>query len=413
MSANEFITISDLAKELGVDDSSVRFYLGRFAQHLPDMADKSREAYPKDILNDLMFITEKMHSGHRPSEIEQKLSEKKKSPLKPDAGNPETDREPLNFLAPLLEKIIVQQERIASAHEQRAETEARKARAIEKRAEAETHKAAAMNNIASALQHMKHEVFPGSPAGNLISAAQKAIAHEHNQDQDQDLKPEKKHDSSEDQYIPDDMDDLSQLTDETTDETTRENLENKPHDFSRSNHENQDLDDLSLLIDEAADEPAHENQKKQADDLSRSTPENQDLDDLSLLIGEAADKTDHENQEIQALDNLSLLLDETTNENQNIDDLSLLIDETTGQTDKKDISPKRIKTSVTPENDFKKYKSEIINHIIRLKKEGLSIDDTTALFNEEKVKTLSGKDQWSKKAIAKIFKLIDSVSKKN
>lgn len=292
MSANEFITISDLAKELGVDDSRVRFYLGRFAQYLPDMADKHRETYHKDIITDLMFITEKMHSGHLLSEIEQRLHQKKKSPLKPDGAHSGTEKEPLNFLAPFLEKIVVQQERIASAHEQRAETEARKARAIEKRADAESRKAAAMNNIASALQHMKHEVFPGSPAGSLISAAQKAIAHEHIQDQ----KFEEKYDVSEDGG-------------------------------------GDDMDDLSLLIDDGA-----------------------------------------------------------------------------GHTD---VPPRRFKTSVTPENDFKKYKSEIINHIITLKKEGLSIEDTTALFNKEKVKTLSGKDQWSRKAIAKIFTLIDSVNKKN
>ncbi|MEA2059703.1 MAG: MerR family transcriptional regulator [Thermodesulfobacteriota bacterium] len=314
MSANEFITISDLAKELGVDDSRVRFYLGRFAQYLPDMADKHRETYHKDIITDLMFITEKMHSGHLLSEIEQRLHQKKKSPLKPDGAHSGTEKEPLNFLAPFLEKIVVQQERIASAHEQRAETEARKARAIEKRADAESRKAAAMNNIASALQHMKHEVFPGSPAGSLISAAQKAIAHEHIQDQ----KFEEKYDVSE-------------------------------------NRGGDDMDDLSLLIDDAADEPARDHQE-------------------------------------------------------NMDDLSLLIDDGAGHTD---VPPRRFKTSVTPENDFKKYKSEIINHIITLKKEGLSIEDTTALFNKEKVKTLSGKDQWSRKAIAKIFTLIDSVNKKN
>ena len=311
MPADDFMTISDFANELNVDTSSVSFWLTRFADCLPGMVDKDKEQYKKETLTDLLFIAEKIHAGVLPSEIANQLR-KKQMQSNQDPSLEESGENPLALLAPFLEKIAGQQERIASAHEKRAETEARKASAIEKRAEAESRKAAAMNNIANALQHMKHEVFPGSPAGNLINHAAEAVVL----DQDNGTG------------------DISLEIDDT---------------------EAVAMDDLSLLLDSQEPEPEQKEASGQPD-----TP------------GDA------------------------------MDDLSLLLEEK-----KPDLS-----TSVTLEEDFKKYKSEIINIIIKLKKEGYSIDETTALFNDEGVKPLSGKSRWSSKAIGQIYKFIDSVNAK-
>ena len=311
MPADDFMTISDFGNELNVDTSSVSFWLTRFADCLPGMVDKDKEQYKKETLTDLLFIAEKIHAGVLPSEIANQLR-KKQMQSNQDPSLEESGENPLALLAPFLEKIAGQQERIASAHEKRAETEARKASAIEKRAEAESRKAAAMNNIANALQHMKHEVFPGSPAGNLINHAAEAVVL----DQDNGTG------------------DISLEIDDT---------------------EAVAMDDLSLLLDSQEPGPEQKEASGQPD-----TP------------GDA------------------------------MDDLSLLLEEK-----KPDLS-----TSVTLEEDFKKYKSEIINIIIKLKKEGYSIDETTALFNDEGVKPLSGKSRWSSKAIGQIYKFIDSVNAK-
>ncbi|MEA1967669.1 MAG: MerR family transcriptional regulator, partial [Thermodesulfobacteriota bacterium] len=175
MSANDFMTITDFARELNVAESSVKFWFSRFSRYLPDAIDNEKELYKKESLKDLLFIAEKIHSGVMPTEIENQLEQENIQSSKNYSTTDKTEQNSLNFLTPFLEKILLQQERIAAAHEQRAETEERKAYAIEKRAEAESKKAMAMNNIANALQNMKHEVFPGSAAGNLINEAAIAI----------------------------------------------------------------------------------------------------------------------------------------------------------------------------------------------------------------------------------------------
>jgi len=371
MPADDFMTISDFANELNVDTSSVSFWLTRFADCLPGMVDKDKEQYKKETLTDLLFIAEKIHAGVLPSEIANQLR-KKQMQSNQDPSLEESGENPLALLAPFLEKIAGQQERIASAHEKRAETEARKASAIEKRAEAESRKAAAMNNIANALQHMKHEVFPGSPAGNLINHAAEAVVL----DQDNGTG------------------DISLEIDDT---------------------EAVAMDDLSLLLDSQEPGPEQKEASGQPD-----TPGDA-MDDLSLLLDSQEPEPEQKETSGQpdtpgdAMDDLSLLLDSQTPEPEQkeasgqpdtpgdaMDDLSLLLEEK-----KPDLS-----TSVTLEEDFKKYKSEIINIIIKLKKEGYSIDETTALFNDEGVKPLSGKSRWSSKAIGQIYKFIDSVNAK-
>ncbi|MCP4113962.1 MAG: hypothetical protein GY737_00905 [Desulfobacteraceae bacterium] len=139
------------------------------------------------------------------------------------------------------------------------------------------------------------------------------------------------------------------------------------------------MDDLSLLV---AEESAP------MDDLSLLVAEESaPMDDLSLLVAE----------ESAPMDDLSLLVAE---EPVPMDDLSQLVAEEPG-----------IRPTVTPDENFEQYKSEIINIIIRLKNEGLSVEETTRRFNNEGILNLKGKSQWSSKAIAQIYKFIEAVKK--
>ena len=70
-----------------------------------------------------------------------------------------------------------------------------------------------------------------------------------------------------------------------------------------------------------------------------------------------------------------------------------------------------IKPNITPQDNFELYKSEIINIIIKLKNQGLSVEETTERFNMEGILTLSGKSGWSSKPINQIYKFIDAAKK--
>lgn len=84
-----------------------------------------------------------------------------------------------------------------------------------------------------------------------------------------------------------------------------------------------------------------------------------------------------------------------------LDDLGMLVEEKEASSG--------IKPVITPEENFEQYKSEIINIIIQLKSQGLSVDETTGRFNDENVLTLSGKPRWSTRAIDQIYRFIDAV----
>ncbi|MCP3901680.1 MAG: hypothetical protein GY707_18375, partial [Desulfobacteraceae bacterium] len=86
-----------------------------------------------------------------------------------------------------------------------------------------------------------------------------------------------------------------------------------------------------------------------------------------------------------------------------VDDLSTLID----------FKPKKInikKPEFSPVDDFEKYKSEIINIIIDLKDQGLTVEETCKLFIDESILTFSGKTKWSVKTISQIYQLIENAA---
>jgi len=53
----------------------------------------------------------------------------------------------------------------------------------------------------------------------------------------------------------------------------------------------------------------------------------------------------------------------------------------------------------------------VINIIIKLRKDGHDVNKTTELLNSEGIKTLSGKDRWTTKMIAKIYTFIETAEK--
>ncbi|MGD9733497.1 MAG: hypothetical protein AB7U45_15070 [Desulfamplus sp.] len=184
-------------------------------------------------------------------------------------------------------------------------------------------------------------------------------------------------------YEPDDedLDDLSALI-----------QDDQPHELKPEILDS-DVDDLMALIDDDI------NQQSGGDNIfdSGSSNDNDLMDDLSSLI-------DDEPAEL----NPNILDNDADNILNDInDDLSALIQEEENIT----MPPKIERPKASLEENFEQYKSEVINIIIKLRKEGLSVDETTELLNKEQIKPLSGKERWTTKMIAKIYKFIEAAQK--
>ncbi len=241
-------------------------------------------------------------------------------------------------------------ERRVTALEKIAEAEEKKALAIEKNLETEALKVDAMNNIANAILSI-----------NAVPVSNSNIEPGHEECKIDDLSllldPE---------IIVTDhaIDDLSML------------IEQK----------NEKIDDLSMLL-------APEGSK----DLNSN-----DIDDLSALISDMDLKKDVKVK----TDDLSLLIetDENQSKSNELDDLSVLIDFD------KQIELKIQKPEFSPEDNFEKYKSEIINIIIDLKNQGSTEKETCEQFNKKGILTFSGKTKWSVKTISQIYNLIENAA---
>ncbi len=197
-----------------------------------------------------------------------------------------------------------------------------------------------------------------------------------------------------------DLDDLSKLIDSVSDDKT-------PKD--RGEDTAATLDDLSALIDE--------------DGLTNDNTERQpEMDNLSLLIDEPEDNTSP-NAETKVssdkIDDLSLLIepssqqveqaqDQPETNVEHLDDLNELIEEPEVQSE--DDSLPEVKTKINPDDDIEKYKAEIMQIIIGFKNDGLDAQKTTDILNKNSIKTLSGKPEWSHKAISQIYKFIESAA---
>ena len=165
------LSIDDLIKELDVGRATVKFILKRFSQWLPFDRINGDHLYSPLSIPVMFKIRDLLDGGMLPSQIEEILAKDPadKNPADshpagtgpgnhtPEERDIRMSKDALGFIQDLFQDIKGHQNRIARAHEKRAEAEERKAVAIEKRAEAEEKKADAMNNIAAALQEMTRQ----------------------------------------------------------------------------------------------------------------------------------------------------------------------------------------------------------------------------------------------------------------
>jgi len=190
------------------------------------------------------------------------------------------------------------------------------------------------------------------------------------------------------------------------------------------------LDDLTALIDQEPQpiNPVKEPKMPEIDNLSlllEPIPAPADLDDLSTLIDRVSTQVSPKTdlcQDLSVLDDLSLLIDGSASlETPELDDLSLLI--TPDAKIHKSLPPTddpmddlsaligdtpSLRPDITPEENLKEYKAAVMKIIIGLKTQDLSAEETTKRLNRDGVQTISGKSQWSEKAISQIYKFIDS-----
>ena len=525
MTTGKYLSISDIQKELGAGTATVKFILKRFGKWIPHIYDSGMEKYPADSLPTLLLIQEQLDAGILPSDIERELDQPERADdpdpadretLQPDPGQGAKPTEDIRFspdsldlIESLFSRIGAQQERIADAHEKRAQAEERKAVAIEKRAIAEEKKAQAMNNIAAALQEMSQsrndfnaQQIASDAAAALITdeitdtgiedafAESRILEHpsdafdaedsdglddlnglsdlidsEIDEQLDQaDLSTLLDDDVFETASVSEDIDDLSSLISETDDAAIDDLSMLTDDPVSQGMAADLDMDDLMLdeILDEIGmehDTPSVETPVSEPgiDDLSLliSDPEPislseddrmPDMDDLSQLIDDFDDLSLLVKPEMGPdpdMDNLSMLIDEPSGPDpsgdgaqagaamdtvmddlsklingdpktpgpndspKDFDDLSQLID-TPASPGQSDSSRPSLKPEITPQEDLEGYKKTVMNLIVQLKDQGLSVEETTQRFNDEGVLTLSGKDRWASKAIAQIYRFIDA-----
>lgn len=466
MTREELLSVSDIAEELNMGKATVKFLLKRFEKWLPYDSIDGKPFYPAKTVRTLFTIQEGLNAGLLPSKVEDSLetlrSSQPEDVLTLNPSRKEDIRlsnDGLFLLKSLFHEIGDKQERIAAAHEKRAVVEERKAIAIEKRAEAEVKKADAMNNIAAALQEM-NKLRAGDPSVQQIAhQTATVIAAGEADQQDTLIETDDISNTIQNSDVFDEMDtDLSSLLDEDNlveefsvvdelSDTSEQELDDT--DSLSDFHEDLQIDDLSSLIEKETQKT--EDSSIELDDLSAllSDPEEKTdvkMDDLSILL----DKEPIKNIVEEPLDNLSMLIDtipeedeipkdtapdqpepmndlkELIDPDEKLDDLSKLIDDSPPLDDlaklidnqekvKEPLSKKEepedtpaIKIDISPEEDLEKYKAAVMKIILELKTQGLSAQETTDRLNKNNIKTMSGKPEWSQKAISQIYKFIAS-----
>lgn len=265
------LNVDDIIRELNLGRATVNFILERFAGGIPHGRVQGRTCYGSEALPVLIRIKDLMDQGLMPSQIEEALESAPPAPPSDHARKEDVRMSPdaLAFIQNLFQDIKVHQNRIARAHEKRAQAEERKAVAIEKRAEAEAHKAEAMNNIAQALQEMSRQ----RPADTRTLEIAGQAAHALTMNETGDPAPETGRDTI----------DLDAGLMDT------------------------DLDDIFSA-------PGSGNELRAEPDTDTLAPEDLDLDDLTIEMPEYDGHTSD-------LDDLNQLVDEVSTMGQDLEDL--------------------------------------------------------------------------------------------
>lgn len=415
MSDSNVLTLKDIAHRLHIGESTLNVWRNRYREWMPKPQDGAAGLYPASVLEVFRLIAKCTQAGFENQEIERILqsmyghkSETEYKESQESQGNVNTHEEKtktndeglkdvLFSLKEMMSGMMSQQARIAEAQERRAAAQERMAFAMESQAENELVKTGVMrelvtviqdmsvkNSVNSLMEHVKNMPCP-SPA-ELEDFSSNMGFDMDNLEELSEFGEEK----SEPISIPDFDETAGAFHEEIDDIPDLEEPEDYP-DLPVIDDIPDDMDDLTLLL-----EPG-------------DTMSVEDMDDLSALL-------EPEDTHIaQDMDDLSLLLEESDNVPQDMDDLSQLIDDEPEPAKMEAPSPrvpepeqKPVKAAAPGDEN---YKSMILKRIIQMKqKEKLSVEDVTRRFNEEGVKTLSGKDMWDVKTIQGIYKYIDSFS---
>ncbi len=417
LTRERLLSVHDIIQELDAGTAFTRYILKRFHHRFSVETKGGRPRYPEKDLGLMLWISQSLASGMLPSQIDETLDtdpdlmKMKQHPDSRDAADPFFDqgddkisigKDGLHLIRSFFSDMGDHQKKIALAHEKRASAEEKKAAAIEKRAEAEEKKALAMHDIAAALQQMIRQ-------GNQDPALQ-AVTHEAVKTIQMD-------------------DDLTRLLD-----------------IPLPDAEN--LDDLDALIDAASSDPPavpdspsengqeaqgqQENQDTQKDFQEKSDAAEQ-MDDLHLLITSDPDDTRPLDNDTGPLDmnDLSLLVQPSHTDD--LDDLSRLIDAESGMDSAEntmnnsaaendpssaalddltallDAEPS-LKPDISRDQNLEKYKAAVMKIIMALKSRGLDAKETAQRLNKDKVETISGKPEWTVKAISQIYSFIDAAA---
>ncbi len=471
MVEEKFLSEFDISRELHTGIAVTRFLLNRFQQFLQPDTSSGRPQYPYKSIGTLIKIKQAVEKGQPLDQIEQTITSLISRQDSADSWSPPADHGSTpesGWLQELLKDLSDKQQRLAIAQEKRVQAEERKAAAIEKRAKAEEQKAIAMGQIASALKELTslRSAPPDPYISQIASQTAQIFPMEEDLDMDTDAKdflsnpleemipssdPEEQRESEpeKDHAHPKELQDLSLLLDEafpeiplpTTKHITDVSQElDDDDDFTHLS----DLDDLSDLMESISEEEPEITPAKNPigsdedvaldtfEDLMGDIPEEAnnsllDLDDLSSLIEEDTPSPKSESvaeSEFPDMDDLSALIQEDQTEPPSsipMDDLSLLLEP-------EDISaapinplpmddlsqlldnPVSLKPSITPEQDLEAYKTAIIDMIITQKTDGIPPEQTAKRMNQDGVRTLSGKPQWSVKAVEQIYQFIDAAA---
>ncbi|MEE4365397.1 MAG: hypothetical protein V2J08_15780 [Desulfotignum sp.] len=411
------LSVHDIIQELDAGTAFTRFILKRFHHRFCVETKDGRPRYAEKDLGLMLWISQSLSSGMLPSQIDETLDTEpdlmkmKPDPDSRDAADPFFDndddkisfgRNGLHLMRSFFSDMGDHQKKIALAHEKRAAAEERKAAAIEKRAAAEEKKAVAMHDIAAALQQMIRQGSQNPALQTVTHEAVKTIQ------MDDDLT------QLLDTPLPDgdDLDNLDALVDAASSDPPaasdspsgngpkaqgQQEDQNTQQDFQEESRAAGQMDDLRLLITNGPDATRpldNDTGPLDMDDLSLlvQPSHTDDLDDLFLLI-------DAENGMESAEKTMNNSAAESDGNSAPLDDLTALLD-----------AEPSLKPDIFRDQDLEKYKAAVMKIIMALKSRGLDAQETAQRLNKDKVETISGKPEWTVKAISQIYSFIDAAA---
>lgn len=414
MSDSNVLTLKDIAHRLHVGESTLNVWRNRYREWMPKPQDGATGLYPANVLDMFRLIAKCTHAGFDNQEIERILqsmfrdeTETEYRESQESQGNVNTQekktktndeglKDVLFSLKEMMSGMMNQQARIAEAQERRAAAQERMAFAMESQAENELVKTGVMRELVTVIQDM-----------SVKNSVNSLMEHVKNMPCPSPIELE---DFSHDMAF--DMDNLEELSESGEEKREPISIPDFDETAGAFHKEIDDIPDFEEPED-YPDLPVMDDIPDDMDDLTLllepgDTVSVEDMDDLSALL---------EPEDVHTaldMDDLSLLLEESDKVPQDMDDLSQLIDDEPEPAQMEaprapEPQQKPAKAAASPGDE--NYKSMILKRIIQMKqKEKLSVEDVTRRFNEEGVKTLSGKDRWDVKTIQGIYKYIDSFS---